>query len=44
VLFLSSNNDSQPVAEGDMTVSILGDDDAFGSIALQGDELLPGGD
>ncbi|KAF1828726.1 hypothetical protein BDW02DRAFT_603169 [Decorospora gaudefroyi] len=35
---------SHPVAEGDMTVSILGDDDAFGSIAPQGDEPSPGGD
>ena len=44
VPFLSSDNDSQPVAEGDMTVSILGDDDAFGSMAPQGDEPSPGGD
>ncbi|KAJ5979254.1 hypothetical protein N7501_002596 [Penicillium viridicatum] len=44
VPFLSSDSDSQPVAEGDMTVSILGDDDAFGSMAPQGDEPSPGGD
>lgn len=41
MLFLLSDNDLQPVAEGDMTVSILGDDDAFRLMAPQGDKPSP---